>query len=175
MKKIEKPNWEKIDEYEFIAELCQLQRQYNNDYLRLVNDADKPYLIECISEERTLYALGPDDITDVTIPNAVEFLRACAANLCDTIIDRIRWHFDDATDYVVAADYDESVSIIIMRNCNNHWPVNYACDDHTGYPIIFSAIADAQAWIDAQQADTYCLAHNEYGRPDYYIVPAYYI
>jgi hypothetical protein len=36
----------------------------------------------------------------------------------------------------------------------------------------FASIAEAQAWIDADESETYYLAHNEAGRPDYTIVAA---
>lgn len=48
-------------------------------------------------------------------------------------------------------------------------PISYVTGK-TPYPFIFKSAADAQAWIDKKEHETYFLSHSEVPNPDYFII-----
>ena len=62
----------------------------------------------------------------------------------------------------------------IIRSRSYYGPIEESrfveTDDNIGGPMKFQTYAEAQEWIDNEEAETYCTAHNESGAPEYTIV-----
>lgn len=72
-----------------------------------------------------------------------------------------------------ADDYDGATySVLIARQYYGPAEITDAARGDDGEPLVFSARADAQAWIAAADAGIYTTAHNESGRPAYKIINA---
>ena len=73
----------------------------------------------------------------------------------------------------VAGDYEGAVRII--RRCDYYGPTcnyEYITDDNDCQPQEWTTVAEAQEWIDDKESETYHTAHNEVGRPTYFVVEA---
>ena len=74
----------------------------------------------------------------------------------------------------VVADDHTGPCYIISASYYNGGTTSYAYEvDHESNQqdrLEFDSRAEAQEWIDSAEAETYRLAHNESGRPEYFIV-----
>jgi len=69
-----------------------------------------------------------------------------------------------------AEEADRDYCVLIERDYNGPTSETRAAEDDQGHILTLPTLAAAQAWIDEADAGTYCLAHNESGRPTYKIV-----
>jgi len=72
----------------------------------------------------------------------------------------------------VADDHTGPCHIITKREMYNSTSYAYEVDRETNQQdrLEFASVAEAQEWINEIEAEIYHLAHNESGRPDYFIV-----
>lgn len=85
------------------------------------------------------------------------------------IFERITWGLVSADFYAVNEKYEGECRIITERIWNSHKSWEFASGDNY-LPIVFESYANARKWIAEQEEETYYLAHNEAGRPNYIIV-----
>lgn len=131
------------------------------------------YLVEYLNRERKLYKLDAAKIAVIAAVGGLAFLQDYAANLCNDIIDRIRWQLSKAADYAVPDDYDGAVSIIVKCYFDDRQPVNYLANDRGDKITVFNSVADAEAWIVTRNDIFHSLLANARGLPTYTTVPAY--
>jgi hypothetical protein len=109
-------------------------------------------------------------------------------DMADDIDDLALWLITDDADTVarcnardeepdnVADDYTGPCHIISARDFNGptrvyNWITDQDVDQDDCQEIHeFETKLEAQEWIEATESETYHLAHNESGRPDYFIV-----
>lgn len=70
-----------------------------------------------------------------------------------------------------ARDSTNPCAVLISREFYGPYShISVAMDDNGQHEAEFDSFAAAQAWIDAEEEDTYVLDHNETGRPTYVVV-----
>jgi len=109
---------------------------------------------------------------------------ATSYDMANDIDDLALWLITDDADTVarcnardeepdkVADDYTGACYIITKREMYDSTSYAYEVDRETNQQdrLEFASVAEAQEWINENEAEIYHLAHNESGRPDYFIV-----
>jgi hypothetical protein len=175
-----------------IDRIEQTQSQYDNLSITLyrIDDDNSEYVNAPALPGGSIVMVEDDGadsthllLTAVTATEALAdpnvWLRDCAGNWADNAADSVpartveylRWGLGTAQELAVDADYVGECYIIKVGSYYGYEPVEYVGEDsNPEEPRIFATPADAQIWIDNETDGTYCLNHNEAGRPDYYIV-----
>lgn len=177
-----------ITEYaEVIDCIKQSQHQHENMSITLyqVTDVDNPIdlpigsLVQANDDGAdTHYWLLDADEASSALAHVDQFLATEAAAWAHNTdwpnLEMYRWRLANPEADQIRDDYNGECMVVAVGNYYGYTPVDYIRhEDGPGDPIIFESPEAARAAIaELQPNGIYHLAHNEAGRPNYYIVPA---
>ena len=153
-----------------LAELTTVDTQYDRWALVVYYHEGKNYLYINDGYDPRI------EVIDVVPDNWDDYLRGIVVGEWDHDCPEIEWlsRWGLLTDeklgkYVAPEDYTGECYIWVSR-------CYYGCDpssllrDEAGEIVTFPTVEVAKKWIEKQNEGVYYLAHNEAGRPSYYII-----
>lgn len=155
--------------YGLIDERQQHQFEYDNLSVKLVKSEDGKYFVYFEAEAN----LNPVEITEDysgedALNDAIEDL---ISESHDSRLEDIRWNRTTIHTHTVDLDHKGECKVITIRHFYGYDPVDYASADCTE-ATNFDTYEKAKAWVREKFNGSYVLSHNEYARPDYFIVEA---
>lgn len=178
-----------IDDYtEEWGYLSQNHSQHDNLYLKLyrvtepIEDNTEVHPGDFILEEYqgndVLHYLITEEEYKKT-DSSYQFLNGIARTWAENaetkyerILELLRWGLEEPVEFLPDEDYEGECCIICERHFYGYTPFSMVTkDEDSKSPKIFPSEIIAYEWINMKNREAYCLQHNEYGRPKYYVTP----
>jgi len=168
-----------LHDFKEVGSIAQDINEYENYSIKAYDINGIVVVIINLINDTKYYTAENDEIPSIDDADAIKsFLQSvaadCAGNSDDPMLEGYAWGIASLTDDSVVDDFVGDCAIIEEQNFYGPYsPLSWitasgeksCCGNH-----VFASAIEAQAVIDELESGTYYEAHNEAGRPTYYIV-----
>lgn len=159
-------NWESLTKWEAWTITADLN-QYDNSSI-VVFHLPRVSIVQEFAGCETYYTLLTSEEREECKKDNQAFLLNMLSDWNLSTIEKISFGLTNATD-LAPEDGEECCILRVGCNCG-YTPISWVNADNEYYVSVFSAVADAEKWIEDEESSVYYCGNNEAGRPDYYIV-----